>query len=79
MKSWVMTLKGPCSTAGAFTLKSNFFIDEIYVLRASQINNPWAIGDLVNVITLAYCGNFTVKFFLNDGSETALDSALFKD
>jgi len=67
MKTWVMTLKGPCSTVGAFTLKANPFKDETYVLRSLQIDKPWVIGDLVNVITPANCGTFSVTFFLNDG------------
>lgn len=74
-----MTLKGPCSTPGAFTLKTNPFQDETYVLRDPQIEKPWIIANLATAITPANCGSFTVTFFLNDGSETALDSALFKD
>ena len=47
-------------------------------MRDPQIDKLWAIGDLVNVNILANCGSFTVTFF-NDGSQTALDTVVFKD
>ena len=78
MKTWVLTLFSPCSVPGAFTLKTNPFTDKTYILRGPQIDILWSIGDLVSVQTLDNCGSFTVTFF-NDGLQTDLDSALFKD
>ena len=59
-------------------MKTNPFNDETYILRDPQIDKLWAIGDLVNVNTLANCESFTVTFF-NDESQTALDTVLFND
>lgn len=67
MRNWVLTLKTPCSTPGVFTLKTNPFKNETYILQYPEIVKQWVIGDLVNVNTPADCGPFTVTFFLNDG------------
>jgi hypothetical protein len=67
MKSWVLTLVSPCFTPGIFNLKPLPFKDETHFLHAAQIEKPWAIGDLVNIMTPANCGTFSVTFFLDDG------------
>ena len=60
-------------------MKPNPFKNETYFLHSPKIEKPWNIGDLVNVMTPANCGSFSVTFFIKDEQKTALKSGLFKD
>ena len=71
-----LNLIDPCPTA-TFSFQSSPFKNATYVLRDTELVQPWQDSDLYALDTLVDCGPITVEFFNNDSGLTALDPDLF--